>query len=250
VAVERPRRVFAIGGGGFSSEPENALLDDYLLSLAPPGRAPRICFVGTASGDTPDYRARFRAAFADGRCAASELTLFERTVHDLDAFLAEQDIVYVGGGSTLNLLAVWRAHGVDRSIRRAYEQGVVMAGISAGMNCWFEASITDSFALDRLQPLPDGLGLIAGSACPHYDGEEQRRPTYRAAVADGLAAGHAAEDGVGLLFEEGELGEAVSSRPAARAYRVALRSGVVIEEELPTRYLGSQFSAASQPARQ
>jgi dipeptidase E len=227
-----------MGGGGFSSEPEGPLLDDYLLSLAPPGQAPRVCFVGTAGGDTPDYRERFRAAFAARRCLPSELTLFDRTVHDLAAFLAEQDIVYVGGGSTVNLLAVWRAHGFDRALRDAYARGVVLAGVSAGMNCWFEASITDSFALDRLEPLPDGLGLIAGSACPHYDGEEQRRPTFRAAVAAGLPAGHAADDGVGLLFEEGELREAVSSRPAARAYRVALVNGRVVEEELPTRYLG------------
>jgi dipeptidase E len=228
-----------MGGGGFSSEPESPLLDDYLLSLAPSGQTPRVCFVGTASGDTPGYREQFRAAFADRRCVPSELTLFDRTVHDLATFLADQDIVYVGGGSTVNLLAIWRAHGFDQVVRDAYARGVVMAGISAGMNCWFEASITDSFALDRLEPLPDGLGLIAGSACPHYDGEEQRRPTYRAAIAGGLPAGYAAEDGVGLLFEQGELREAVASRPAARAYRVALRNGGVIEEELPTRYLGA-----------
>jgi dipeptidase E len=239
MGIEQPRRIFAMGGGGFSTEPENPLLDDYLLSLAPSGQTPRVCFVGTASGDTPEYRDLFRAALGDGRCVPSELTLFERTVHDLDAFLAEQDIVYVGGGSTVNLLAVWRAHGVDTAIREAYERGVVMAGISAGMNCWFEASITDSYALDRLAPLTGGLGLLAGSACPHYDGEEQRRPTYRAAVAAGLPAGYAAEDGVGLLFEEGELREAVASLPAARAYRVALGDGGVIEEELPTRYLGA-----------
>ena len=239
MGIEQPRRVFAMGGGGFSTEPENPLLDDYLLSLATSGQTPRVCFVGTASGDTPDYREQFRTAFADGRCVPSELTLFERTVHDLDGFLAEQDIVYVGGGSTVNLLAVWRAHGVDTAIREAYQRGVVMAGISAGMNCWFEASITDSYALDRLVPLTDGLGLLTGSACPHYDGEEQRRPTYRAAVAAGLPAGYAAEDGVGLLFEEGELREAVASLAAARAYRVTLGDGGVIEEELPTRYLGA-----------
>jgi dipeptidase E len=239
MGVGPPRRIFAMGGGGFSTEPENPLLDDYLLSLAPSGQTQRVCFVGTASGDTPEYREQFRTAFADGRCVHSELTLFERTVHDLDAFLAEQDIVYVGGGSTVNLLAVWRAHGVDTAIREAYQRGVVLAGISAGMNCWFEASITDSYALDRLAPLADGLGLLAGSACPHYDGEEQRRPTYRAAVAAGLPAGHAAEDGVGLLFEEGDLREVVASLPAARAYRVARRDGGVIEEELPTRYLGA-----------
>jgi dipeptidase E len=228
-----------MGGGGFSAEPENPLLDDYLISLAPSRRSPRVCYLGTASGDMPEYRERFRAAFADGRCTPSELTLFERTVHDLDAFLGEQDIVYVGGGNTVSLLAVWRAHGVDASLRRAYERGVVMAGMSAGMNCWFEGSITDSFALDRLQPLLDGLGLIAGSACPHYDGEEQRRPTYRAQVAAGFPAGHAAEDGVGLLFEDGDLREAVASRPGACAYRVRLVDGEVVEEELPTRYLGA-----------
>jgi peptidase E len=184
-----------------------------------------------------DYREQFHA-FAAGRCMPAELTLFERTVHDPAAFLAEQDIVYVGGGNTVSLLAVWRAHGVDTAIRDAYSRGVVMSGVSAGMNCWFEASITDSFALDRLEAVSDGLGLLAGSACPHYDGEEQRRPTYRAAIASGLPGGYAAQDMVGLLFENGRLREAVSSRPASRAYRVELRAGDLIEEELPTRYLG------------
>jgi len=238
VGVERPRRILALGGGGFSAEREDILLNDYLLTLAPSGRPPRVCFVGTATGDATDYRERFQTAFGSGRCVPSELTLFDRTVHDFDAFLGEQDILYVGGGSTVNLLAVWRAHGFDTAIREAYERGVVMSGVSAGMNCWFEASITDSFALDQLAPLPDGLGLIAGSACPHYDGEEQRRPTYRAAVAAGFLAGYAAEDCVGLLFENGRLREAVSSRPASRAYRLGLRDGAVIEDELPTRYLG------------
>lgn len=237
MGVGRPRRILALGGGGFSTEREDVVLNEYLLSLAPPGRTPRVCYIGTASGDMPDYRERFRS-FAEGRCVPAELALFERTVHDPAAFLAEQDIVYVGGGNTVSMLAVWRAHGVDRAIRNAYERGVVMSGVSAGMNCWFEASITDSFALDRLQPVSDGLGLLAGSACPHYDGEEQRRPTYRSAIASGLPGGYAAQDMVGLLFENGRLRDVVSSRPASRAYRVELRAGDLVEEELPTRYLG------------
>src|SRR3984885_3356236 len=174
------RRVVAMGGGGFSMEPENPLLDRFVLSLVR-ASPPRVCFVPTASGDAEGYVARFYRAFTGLDCRPSDLPLFGRTIGDLESFVLGQDVIYVGGGNTANLLAVWRVHGLDRILRTAWEQGIVMCGLSAGMNCWFEGSVTDSFGLSQLAPLHDGLGLLPGSACPHFDGEEQRRPRARVA---------------------------------------------------------------------
>ena len=221
-------------------EPENPLLDDFVLSLVPSGDLPRVCFVPTASGDAELYVERFLAAFPPTRARSSVLRLFTREHEDLRSVVLAQDVVYVGGGNTANLMAVWRVHGLDELLVEALEAGVVLTGISAGMNCWFESSVTDSFGGDTLQPLQDGLGLLAGSACPHYDGEAARRPAYRAMVADGrLPAGHAADDGCGLLFRDGQLVEAVTSRPAARAFRVVEVDGSGVETPIPTRYLGA-----------
>jgi dipeptidase E len=234
------RRVVAMGGGGFSMEPDNPLLDQFILSLAR-SSPPRVCFLPTASGDAEGYVAGFYRAFTSVDCRPSDLGLFERTIGDLESFVLAQDVIYVGGGNTASLLAVWRAHGLDQILRRAWEEGVVMCGLSAGMNCWFEQSVTDSFDLARLAPLHDGLGLLPGSACPHYDGEEQRRPTFTRLVASGeLPDGWAADDGAGLVFAGRELVEVVTSRPRAGAYRVQRTAdGGVSEDPLPVRYLGS-----------
>ena len=144
-----------------------------------------------------------------------------------------QDVIFVGGGSTANMLAVWRVHGFDRILREAWEAGVVLFGWSAGMICWFEAGVTDSFG-PHLDGMRDGLGFLAGSACPHYDGEELRRPVYTKLVADGFPAGVAADDGVGLHYVGTDLAEVVSVREGARAYRVDAAG----EEPLPARLLG------------
>jgi peptidase E len=151
-----------------------------------------------------------------------------------------QDIIYVGGGSTANLLAVWRLHGLDEVLTEAARAGVIMAGWSAGMNCWFEASVTDSFG-PGLAPLDDGLGLLHGSCCPHYHGEEHRRPRYLDLVASGgIAAGYAVDDNCALVFKDGELAEAVSSREGAGAFRVLAGNGTAIEEPLDVRFLGGR----------
>jgi peptidase E len=155
---------------------------------------------------------------------------------DLPGFIGAQDVIYVGGGNTANMLALWRTHGVDRLLQDAWNAGTILCGVSAGMICWFRESITDSFG--AFAPLHDGLGLLPFSACPHYDGDAQRRPTYHASVANGLAAGYAADVGAALVFNDEALDEVVSSRPSARAYRVELRDGAVVETPLGTRYLG------------
>lgn len=220
-------------------EPENPLLDLFILSLARAER-PQVCFLPTAGGDSADYTRRFYRAFSRLDCRTSDLPLFERQVDDLESFVLEQDVIYVGGGSTANLLAVWRVHGLDRILTRAWEEGIVLCGISAGMNCWFTESLTDSFSTHQLSPLHDGLGLLPGSACPHYDGDSQRRPTFQQLVgARELLSGWAADDGTALVFYGEDLHEVVSSRPTARAYRVEPREdGGVDERPLAARYLG------------
>lgn len=233
------RTIVAMGGGGFSMEPDNPLLDEHVLRLARAARGrrrPRVCFVPTASGDSEGYIANFYAALAR-RSEAAHLALFGRTIENLDAFLLEQDVIYVGGGNTANMLAIWRIHGVDRILARAWEAGVILAGLSAGSICWFEAGTTDSFG--PLAAFAGGLGLLPGSHSPHYDGEPARRPTYRRLIAEGvLPDGYAADDGAALVFHGTELDEVVASRPTARAYRVVRDpAGDAIETELPARYL-------------
>lgn len=234
--MARPRTIVAMGGGGFSMEPDNPLLDDFIVSLAGVDR-PRVCFLPTASGDADAYVVKFYGAFA-GRAEASHLPLFNRTASNLEGTLLGQHVIYVGGGNTENMLAIWRIHGVDRILRLAWEAGVVLAGLSAGSICWFEAGTTDSFGPD-LAVLTDGLGLLPGSHCPHYDGELQRRPSYHLLVAEGrLPAGYAADDGAALVFDGTELREVVASRPDATAYRVEAVDGTARETRLPARYLG------------
>ena len=229
-----------MGGGGFSMEPDDPRLDDALLDLVRRARQverPRVCFLATASGDAEGYIESFHVAF-DAKAEATHLALFERTVEAIEPYLLAQDLVYVGGGNTMNMLAVWRLHGVDRALRAAYDAGVVMAGLSAGSLCWFEGGTTDSFG-PTLRPIRDGLGFLAGSHCPHYDGEPGRRPIYQSLVASGeLPPGYAADDGAALVFRDGILHAVVSSRPSAAAYRVEPGpDGTAVETRLETRYL-------------
>ncbi len=218
-----------MGGGGFLLEPDSAL-DTFLLSLAARPR-PRVVFLPTATGDNAVAIASFYDAFTRRRCEPQAVRL--HGVPDQPAAaIASADVVYVGGGNTANMLAVWRLHGVDRALREAWERGAVLGGVSAGANCWFEACVTDSFS-PALDGLRDGLGLLPGSFCPHYDGEERRRPVYRSLVADGFPAGIACDDFAAAWFEGTELREIVASREGARGYRVSSDG----EEPLVTRRL-------------
>ncbi|HEY0493395.1 MAG TPA: peptidase E [Candidatus Dormibacteraeota bacterium] len=230
------RQIVALGGGGFSSEGPGSALDDFILSLARQPN-PRVCFLPTASGDSETYVASFYRAFSPLLCRPSDLTLFRRTVGDLRKLLLEQDVIYVGGGNTANMLVIWRRHGVDTILRECWESGVVLAGISAGAICWFEACVTDSFGL-QLAALNDGLAFLPGSACPHYDSEERRRPVYQRLVGEGFTGGYAADEGVGLHFTGTRFTEAVSSRPGANAYELTLEAGRVNERTIAPRLLG------------
>jgi dipeptidase E len=232
------RHIVAMGGGGFSFglDDDWRRLDRYMVDLTGAAK-PRICFVPTASGDAAHYVLRFYDAFPARRYTPSHLALFTRTVTDLRAFLLDQDLIYVSGGNTANLLAVWRLHGVDRVLRDAWARGIVLCGLSAGSLCWFEGGTTDSFG-PELAPLNDGLGFLAGSHCPHYDGEARRRPAYHRFIAEGrLPPGVAADNGVGLHYLGTELSEVVASHPDRCAYRVDRVDGTAKETPLSARLL-------------
>jgi dipeptidase E len=227
------RHIVALGGGGFSDGDPS--LDDFILGLARSPR-PRVCFVATASGDSESYLVRFYETFTWRDCVPMHLSLFGRPEPgEVGARIAMSDIVYVGGGNTANMLAVWRLHRVDAALREAWERGAILCGTSAGANCWFEACTTDSFG--PIGPLNDGLAFLAGSFCPHYDAEPDRRPTYLRLVTEGFPAGYAAEDEVALHFSGTELAEAVASRDGARAFRVERRDSEAVETPLPVRLL-------------
>jgi dipeptidase E len=222
------QRILAIGGASLRPTSTDWPLFQFMLDLTGLER-PRICLVGTASGEDAHDRAGFYATFAR-RAEATHLDLFGRQVDDIGAFLLEQDVIFVGGGNTANMLAIWRLHGVDKALKAAWENGVILAGTSAGANCWFQSSVTDSFGLG-LDPLNDGLGVLPGSFCPHYDSESLRRPRYEELVGSGaLPDGIAADDGVGVLFVGRDLADVVAALPGQHAYRVERRRGSSVEE--------------------
>jgi peptidase E len=208
------RRIVACGG----QQLLYPALTRYLLTLARRPR-PKVLFLPTATGDSPAYLLTFYQAFAGVDCEPSHLALFDRVVDDVDALVRAQDIVMVGGGNTANMLAIWRLHGVEDALRSAYASGTVLTGWSAGCLCWFDGGITDSFT-PKLGPLHDGLRILGGSACPHYDSQDLRRPVYAREIAAGMAAGIALEDAVAARYDDERLVEVVSARPDGRAFHV------------------------------
>jgi dipeptidase E len=238
--MSRPRQILAMGGGGFSMEAGNVLLDDHALALTGV-ECPRVCFLPTASGDADHYIVRFYRAFPAGRCRPSHISLFRRDggATDLAGHLLAQDLVYVGGGSVISLLGTWTAHGVDAMLRCAWEGGVVMAGLSAGSLCWFAEGVTAFHGESR--PVR-GMGFLPHSNAVHYDDKPERRAAYLAAVADGMMPGYGTGDGAALHFVGTELAEVVASRPAARAYHVTPEGADVTETALATRFLGAPLA--------
>ncbi len=231
------RQIVAFGGGGFSMESGNPLLDDYVLGLTE-ARRPRVCFMPAASGDADHYIVRFYRAFPADRCEASHISLFRREQgpEDLRAHLLEQDLIYVGGGSVVSLLGVWRAHGIDAILREAWERGVVLCGLSAGSLCWFSDAVTGFHGALRAV---EGLGLLPFSNCVHYEPRSSRRRAYHDFLRSGMRPGYAAEDGAALHFVGSELRRVVASRPEARGYRLDAMGERVVEMRIATAYLGA-----------
>ena len=238
--AQRTRQIIPLGGGGFYRDAENLELEKYVIRQTG-ADSPRVAFVPTASGEPDHYVSSFYSAFLKLGCMPSVLTFFKRTP-DLRSFLLNQDVIYVGGGNTKSLLAVWRDWGVAAILREAWESGVVLTGVSAGAICWFEQGLTDSFS-DGLRPL-DCLGFLPGSCCPHYDGEAQRRPSYQRLLAAGeISGGVAIEDWTGVHYSETEILRVVSSKRGARAYSMRAVYGSVQEVALPAEFLGSSSAA-------
>jgi len=222
------RHIVGLGGGGDTPEQTDRLYE-YVLGLTGKHR-PRVLFIPTAAADDSGYIVSFYERFAR-RADASHLETFPWPPENLREVILSQDVINVGGGNTVNMLAIWAVYGIENLLREAWENGVVLCGTSAGMICWFEAGVTDSFG-PQLAGM-SCLGFLEGSACPHYDGEEQRRPRYRELIEGGFPEGVAAEDGVGVHYTGTTIAEVVTCRPGAAAYRVT-RSG---EERLETREL-------------
>jgi peptidase E len=224
------RQIVGLGGSG-STEAETRRLIAYVAALAGK-KEPRVCVVPTAVADDADFVLSLYGLLQE-TVRPSFLPFFPWPPEDLRRFALDQDVIFVSGGNTANMLAIWRVHGFDQILREAWEAGIVLTGWSAGMICWFEAGVTDSFG-PQLEGMRDGLGFLSGSACPHYDGEALRRPVYTRLLAEGFPSGVAADDGVGIRYTGTELAEVVSVREGAGAYRVDADG----EELLPVRLLG------------
>jgi dipeptidase E len=230
------RQIVAFGGGGFSMESGNPLLDEYVLGL-PGCDRPRVCFLPSASGDADHYVVRFYRAFPAERCKASHVSLFRREQGpaDLRAHLLSQDLIYVGGGSVVSLLGVWRAHGIDRILHEAWETGVVLCGLSAGSLCWFAEAHSGFHGTPRRV---EGLGFLPFSNSVHYESGSDHGRAYHGLLREGMRPGYAAQDGAALHFVGTELKRVVASRPAVRGYRVDANGDEVSEVGLATDFLG------------
>lgn len=232
------RRILASSGGFLPGDRAWTLrpgpIVRRMLELAGKER-PRVCLVMTASGDDPRYLAGTYEALGGLGCDVVHLALFPQPTADVEERIVGSDVVWVGGGSVANLLALWRLHGVDAAMRAAWERGTILGGVSAGAICWHVGGTTDSFGPD-LRPVTDGLGLLPYGCGVHYDSEEQRRPLLHGLVGDGtLPVSFATDDGVGILFEGTEAVEVIADRPdaPASAYRVEETSDGVLETRLP-----------------
>jgi peptidase E len=228
--------------GGFSAPAADQAgpprLVRHALELAGRQR-PRVCVLNTAMGDDPGTFVLMYSWMSGVSAQASHLQLFPMpNVSDPEDLLLSQDVIFVGGGSVANMLAVWRVHGLDQVMRKAWRSGIVLAGVSAGALCWFEGGTTDSFGIE-LRPFTAGLAMLAGSYCPHYSSEPRRRPLYESLVADGrLPAGIACDDGTAAHFAGDELAEIVAEQPGRRGYRVEQDgAGGAAESPLATRLL-------------
>ena len=229
------KQIVAMGSGGFSSEPDNPALDRYVMQQVATDW-PRVCFLATASGDAETYLLSFYTAFTNLGAIPSHFSVFRPSTADIKDFLFRNHIIYVGGGNTRSMLALWKEWSLDTILREAYDSGILLAGISAGANCWFESSITDSVP-GTLAPLA-GLGMLEGSFCPHYNCERERRTVFhRLLREEQLPSGYAADDGAALHFVDGALHAVISSRRDARAYAVAREDHAVTEETLPAQQL-------------
>ncbi len=222
----KPPQIIAIGGHAFAKSGKKPVFEQYILRQTKANN-PRIAFLGTATGDSSRYITHFYATFSRLRCRPSHIPLFEQTP-DLRKILLAQDAIFVGGGNTKSMLAVWREWGIDTILREAWRKGIVLAGTSAGAICWFQEGVTDSWE-GKLMPLKC-LGFLKGSCCPHYDGEKDRKPAYKKFLKSGkMKPGIAIDDGAAVHYVGKRLRKIISAEKAARAYAVKFSSTGIVE---------------------
>jgi aminopeptidase N len=224
------KQIIAIGGGGFGRNPGNGTIEKYILDQSDKNR-PNICFIPTATGDDESYKVSYYATLTKLNCTPTHIDFFKRTT-DLEKLIKDQDIIFVGGGNTKSMLAVWREWGLDKILKKAYQNGTIMCGVSAGAICWFEKGVTDSWA-DKLN-IMNCLGFIKGSCCPHYDEEPERKPSLSKFIENKDIQNCYAIDGCcALHIKNEEVYSAISFRGKKNTFYVDYQSGKTVEKKLP-----------------
>jgi aminopeptidase N len=224
------KQIIAIGGGGFGRNPGNGTIEKYILDQSDKNR-PNICFIPTATGDDESYKVSYYATLTKLNCTPTHIDFFKRTT-DLEKLIKDQDIIFVGGGNTKSMLAVWREWGLDKILKKAYQNGTIMCGVSAGAICWFEKGVTDSWA-DKLN-IMNCLGFMKGGCCPHYDEEPERRPSLSKFIENkDLQNCYAIEGGCALHIKNEEVYSAISFRGKKNTFYVDYQSGKTVEKKLP-----------------
>lgn len=230
------KTIIGLGGGGFTMD-NNHFLDLYILASCAK-KKPKICFLPTASGDNAGYSGHFKRVFAQYPCETSVLSVVSPDIEDMETFILSQDILYVGGGNTKSMLALWKEWGLNKILKKAYDAGIILAGVSAGFVCWFEECVTDSLPGKYSQLTC--LGMLTGSACPHYNGQGGRPEAYQKMLAASeISEGYAVDDGVALHFENGRLLRTISSRRNCNAYALYREmNGKVTTDTVSPIFLG------------
>ena len=224
------RQIIAIGGGGFGRNPGEGIIENYILNQSN-AKNPNICFIPTATGDNEAYKNNYYATFTKLDCNPIHLDFFKRTP-DLESLINEQDIIFVGGGNTKSMLAVWREWGLDSILKESYKNGVVMSGVSAGAICWFDQGITDSWSEDL--KVMDCLGFMKGACCPHYDEEPQRRPSLKKFLSQNLLEScYAIDGGCALHIEDEKEYRSISFSKNKKSFLVEFKNENVVENSFP-----------------
>ena len=225
------KQIIAIGGGGFGRTPGEGLIEKYILDQSEKD-VPNICFIPTATGDNEAYKVNYYSTFSKLDCSPSHLDFFKRTP-DLKELILKQDIIFVGGGNTKSMLAVWKDWGLDLLLKEAYEKGVIMSGVSAGAICWFDKGITDSWAEDL--KVMDCLGFIEGACCPHYDEEPQRKPSLNKFITEKvLKSCYAVDGGCALHIEDEKEFKSVVFSKNKNSFLVEMKDNKVAEKPYST----------------
>ena len=225
------RQVIAIGGGGFGRTQESNLIEQYILDQTSKTK-PKICFIPTATGDLDSYIVNFYSVFTKLKCEPSHISFFKRTM-DLQAHIQKQDAIFVGGGNTKSMLAVWRDWGLDLILKDAYVRGVVMSGVSAGAICWFEAGLTDSWASDL--KMMECMNFIPGNCAPHYDEEPERRPATKKFLENkSIDFMYGIEGGAALHFVDEIPNSTIQFKKNKYAYKVTLDGNKINESPYKT----------------